>query len=98
MDGIANRIAALAFGPRNVALVAGYNKLVKDLAEAQHRLETMAAPANAQRLACKTPCAQTGVCANCQARRASAAIIWCCASKRQKGRILRLVWRRALGF
>lgn len=61
VDGIANRIAALAFGPRNVALVAGYNKLVKDLAEAQHRLETMAAPANAQRLACKTPCAQTGV-------------------------------------
>ena len=98
VDGIANRIAALAFGPRNVALVAGYNKLVKDLAEAQHRLETMAAPANAQRLACKTPCAQTGVCANCQ----SPARICCdylvLRQQRQKGRIRVILVSEALGF
>ena len=85
-------------GARNVALVAGYNKLVKDLAEAQHRLETMAAPANAQRLACKTPCAQTGVCANCQ----SPARICCdylvLRQQRQKGRIRVILVAGALGF
>lgn len=98
VDGLANRIAALAFGPRNVALVAGCNKLVKDLAEAQHRLETLAAPANAQRLACKTPCAQTGVCANCQ----SPARICCdylvLRQQRQKGRIRVILVAETLGF
>lgn len=91
-------LPALAFGPRNVALVAGCNKLVKDLAEAQHRLETLAAPANAQRLACKTPCAQTGVCANCQ----SPARICCdylvLRQQRQKGRIRVILVAEALGF
>ena len=64
----------------------------------QHRLETMAAPANAQRLACKTPCAQTGVCANCQ----SPARICCdylvLRQQRQKGRIRVILVAEALGF
>ena len=75
-----------------------FRELVKDLAEAQHRLETLAAPANAQRLACKTPCAQTGVCANCQ----SPARICCdylvLRQQRQKGRIRVILVAETLGF
>lgn len=62
VDGNANRIAALCYGPRTVILVVGSNKLVPDLVAAQRRVKTVAAPRNAARLHCQTPCAATGVC------------------------------------
>ena len=65
VDGNSNRVAAIAYGPARVLLVVGSNKIVRDLDEAQMRLETFAAPANAKRLSCKTPCAVTGKCEHC---------------------------------
>jgi len=66
IDGNGNRVAALTFGPRRVIVVAGRNKLVDgDLAAAIYRVKNMAAPPNAKRLNCNTPCAKTGFCANC---------------------------------
>lgn len=65
VDGNSNRIAALAFGPRKVVMVVGINKIVKDLEAAKVRVQEFAAPANAKRLNCKTPCALTGICENC---------------------------------
>jgi len=66
IDGNGNRVAALTFGPRRVTVVAGRNKLVDgDLAAAIYRVKNMAAPTNAKRLNCNTPCAKTGFCANC---------------------------------
>ena len=65
VDGNANRIAAITFGTQNVLLVVGCNKIVKDLDEANRRVKKIAAPANAARLNCKTPCAVTGNCADC---------------------------------
>ena len=65
VDGNSNRVAAIAYGPASVILVVGSNKIVRDLDEAQMRLETFAAPANAKRLSCKTPCAVTGKCEHC---------------------------------
>ena len=66
VDGNANRVAAITFGPASVILVVGCNKIVKDLAAADARVKAVAAPANAKRLSCKTPCAVTGQCENCQ--------------------------------
>lgn len=66
VDGNANRVAAISFGPENVVLVVGYNKITADLAGAQQRVRTLAAPANARRLSCKTPCAVTGTCEDCK--------------------------------
>ncbi len=65
VDGNANRVAAMCFGPESVICVVGYNKIVPDLQAAQERLETIAAPANAVRLERKTPCTTTGRCENC---------------------------------
>ena len=65
VDGNANRVAALTFGPKSVILVVGCNKLVRDLAEAERRVKEISAPANCNRLGCKTPCAVTGQCADC---------------------------------
>ncbi len=66
VDGNANRVAAITFGPASVILVVGCNKLVKDVAEAERRVREVAAPANAKRLSCQTPCASAGHCADCR--------------------------------
>lgn len=42
-DGIGNRVAALAYGPKRVVLIAGINKVVPTLEAAIQRVETTAA-------------------------------------------------------
>lgn len=62
VDGRANRVAALAFGPKSVIVVVGCNKIVDDLKAAAERVKTIAAPLNAKRLQCQTYCGVNGVC------------------------------------
>ncbi|MCG4878066.1 lactate utilization protein, partial [Eggerthella lenta] len=47
IDGNANRVAAIAFGPRNVLMIVGMNKVVKTEADALSRAKNVAAPINA---------------------------------------------------
>ncbi len=65
LDMIGNRVGALTFGPQNVVVLTGRNKIVANLDEAISRIKSYAAPANAIRLAKKTPCAKTSVCHDC---------------------------------
>ncbi|MBU1003735.1 MAG: lactate utilization protein [Proteobacteria bacterium] len=65
LDGTGNRVAALAFGPRFVIVVAGRNKVVPDLDAAFARVRNHAAPVNSMRLDRKTPCVKTLRCENC---------------------------------
>lgn len=62
VDGNSNRVSALLYGPKKVIIVAGINKIVKDLDAAVLRVKTVAAPKNAKRLSCETYCAHTGHC------------------------------------
>lgn len=66
VDGRGNRVAALTYGPASVILVVGKNKVVDDADAARMRNYGHAAPANAHRLGCATPCATTGECADCR--------------------------------
>ena len=66
MDGNGNRVAALIYGPRQVIVVAGLNKVAKDLDAAIARVRGTAAPTNAQRFPINTPCKVTGTCADCK--------------------------------
>ena len=65
IDGNGNRVAALIYGPENVIILAGMNKVAKDVAEAVDRVHLTATPMNCVRLNKQTPCAVTGVCADC---------------------------------
>ena len=66
IDGTGNRVAALCFGPEQVIVGAGMNKVAGDLEGAMRRAREVAAPVNAQRFAgLKTPCSVTGLCADC---------------------------------
>ena len=62
VDGNSNRVAAICYGPASVIIVAGYNKIVKNIEAAVRRVKTVAAPANCRRLHCKTYCAEKGEC------------------------------------
>ena len=62
VDGLGNRISAICYGPKKVIVVAGVNKIVKNIEQAITRLRTEAAPKNAARLGCATPCNHTGIC------------------------------------
>ena len=62
VDGNSNRIAAIAFGPKSVIIIAGYNKIVRDIKEAELRVKREAAPPNCVRLNCETYCKEKGEC------------------------------------
>ena len=66
IDGNANRVSAIAYGPRNVIMIIGMNKVTKDLENAWSRARNEAAPINAQRFGLDTPCCKTGSCFDCK--------------------------------
>lgn len=65
IDGTGNRVSAMIFGPKEVLVIAGMNKLCLNEKEAIERIRQYSAPANAIRLQKKTPCAKTGHCMEC---------------------------------
>lgn len=65
IDGTGNRVAALIYGPENVIIMAGMNKVAANIDEALSRVHNTATPMNCKRLNKKTPCSTTGVCADC---------------------------------
>ena len=66
LDMIGNRASGITFGPRNVVVMVGRNKIVEDLDAAIERIKDYAGPTNAMRLNKKTPCAKTSVCEECK--------------------------------
>jgi len=65
IDGNGNRAAAVIYGPRKVILVAGENKIVRDMDEGFWRMRNVAAIANNIRLKKNNPCVKTGKCEDC---------------------------------
>ncbi len=110
VDGRSNRVAALLYGPDSVVVIAGVNKIVTDLDEAIRRHKTVAAPANAARLHCNTPCIRTGkcvslmrqdedsMCAGCASEDRICANYVVSARQRERGRIKVILVGEALGF
>ncbi len=106
VDGNANRIAALTFGPKTVIVIAGVNKIVPDLEAAVRRLKTVAAPANTKRLNCATYCKETGHCVGLEGgmtEGCSSPDRICCSylvqgPQRQAGRIKVILVNEELGY
>lgn len=66
IDGNANRVSAIAQGPKKVIFIVGMNKVCPDTDTAMKRARNVAAPINAQRFGLKTPCSKTGKCFDCK--------------------------------
>ena len=93
-----NRVGAINFGPKNVILVIGRNKLVPDLEAAFNRVKDVAAPINAIRLNRKTPCTKTAVCQDCKSPE-RICNVWTVTEKSfPKGRIRIVLINQDLGF
>ena len=68
IDGNGSRVAPIIYGPEQVILVVGTNKIVSDSEEAMQRVRQIAAPLDAKRLGKNTPCVKLGKCINCKSK------------------------------
>lgn len=63
VDGMGNRVGAVAYGPKTVFFVVSHSKVVDGgINTAIARIKKIACPQNARRLGLKTGCALTGLC------------------------------------
>ncbi len=65
IDGRGNRVSFMIYGPEQVIIVTGMNKVVSSVKEGIRRSRNIAAAANTVRLKKETPCAKTGRCGDC---------------------------------
>ena len=106
VDGNANRVAAISFGPEKVIMIVGVNKIVSNIDEAVKRVKTVAAPKNAVRLNCKTYCNVKGHCVDmeggigkgCDSPQRLCRHYLVCAKQKDKGRINVIFVNEELGY
>ena len=98
MDGMGNRVASLIYGPKNVLMLVGINKIVKNHEAAIARVRGTAAPINAQRFDVGTPCKKTGRCADCRFPDSICCTMTVMRLCRPQGRIKVLLFGEEAGF
>ena len=98
IDGAGNRASAIIFGPKNILVIAGMNKVTDDLESAIQRARTVAAPMNKQRFEPNTPCSVNGACADCKAEGCICNHIVVTRHCRPAGRIKFILVGETLGF
>ena len=98
LDGNANRVAALAYGPKKLVLIVGMNKVCPDLDAAMKRARSVAATINAQRFGLSTPCAKTGACLDCKSPDTICCQFLITRYSRHAGRVHVILVNDTLGF
>lgn len=98
IDGNANRVSAIAQGPKKVVFLVGMNKVCDDLDGAMKRARNVAAPANAQRFDVDTPCKKTGKCFDCKSPDTICCQFLITRFSRHAGRIHVILVNDNLGF
>ena len=99
IDGVGNRVAAMIFGPKQVIVVVGMNKVRKTADIAYARAQTIAGPANMQRFPnLKTPCNESGTCGDCLSPDSICASIVRMRICKPKGRIKVILIGKDLGL
>ena len=98
VDGNANRVSAIAQGPKKVIFIVGMNKITKDVDSAMKRARNVAAPINAQRFGLSTPCTSTGSCMDCKSPDTICCQILITRYSKHKDRIHVILVNDNLGF
>ena len=98
IDGNANRVSAIAQGPKKVLFIVGMNKVCDDIDGAMKRARNVAATANAQRFNLSTPCSKTGSCMNCKSPDTICCQFLITRFSRHPGRIHVILVNDSLGF
>ncbi len=98
IDGNSNRVSAIAQGPKKVIFIVGMNKVCRDTDSALDRARNIAAPINSQRVGVRTPCTETGSCANCKSEECICCQFLITRFSRHKDRIHVILVNEDLGF
>lgn len=98
VDGSGNRTSAMIFGPDNVIVIVGRNKLVTTEDEAIERNREVSGPANAKRLSRKTPCTELGYCTDCTSPERICNSFTFIKRQFSKGRIKVFIVNKDLGY
>jgi len=88
----------MLYGPDNVIVIVGVNKIVRDVQEAIERNKEYAAPANAKRLNRNTPCTKVGYCMDCSSSERICNDYVLIRRQGQKGRIKVIIVGKELGY
>lgn len=98
IDGVANRLAAICYGPKHVLMIVGINKVVKSVEDAISRARNIAAPINAQRFDIDTPCKKTGCCYDCKSLDTICCQLLITRYSKIKGRIILILVDDNIGY
>ena len=98
IDGNGSRVAPMLYGPKQVIIVTGINKIVKNLEEAEIRVRQYVAPIDAKRLNKDTPCSKLGYCIDCKSPNRICNDFVVIKGQFNKGRIKVVIVGEDLGF
>lgn len=109
VDGNSNRVACIVYGPRQVIMIVGKNKIVADINAAIQRVKEAAAPPNCKRLNIVSPCSKLGKCVSltkedpfmcdgCEQDDRICCNYVVCAKQRHKDRIKVIIVNENLGY
>lgn len=98
IDGNGNRVAAMIYGPKDVYVIAGLNKIFETEEEAIGHIKNVSAPANALRLGLNTGCASVGKCVNCMSENRICSAYVKLAHQSNKNRIHIIIMKQELGY
>ena len=98
IDGNGNRVGMIVYGPKNIIVVAGMNKVCATIEDAVKRARSVAAPMNQQRFGLPNPCTCTGICADCLTETSICNQILITRNCKPAGRIKFVLVGEELGF
>lgn len=98
VDHSGNRVAAITFGPDNVIIVVGVNKIVDTWEEAIKRVKNVSCPLNAKRAGFNPPCVKLNKCVDCSSTERVCNSISIIEGQSVKGRIRVFIINEDLGF
>ena len=98
VDHSGNRVASIIFGPDNVIIVVGKNKVVDTLDEAIKRVKNIACPLNAKRAGFNPPCVELEKCVDCVSKERVCNSLVIIEGQSDKNRIKLLIVDEECGF
>ncbi len=98
IDHSGNRVAAMIYGPDNVIVVIGVNKIKDTLDEAIRRAKDIAAPLNAKRAGYNPPCVELNKCIDCDSKDRSCNNLVIIGGQVKKERLKICIIDKEMGF
>lgn len=98
IDYTGNRVASMIYGPKEVYVIAGKNKIFDSEASAIEHVKNVACPANCARYHRNTPCVKLGKCVECASEEKLCSSYVKMGFQKEKNRIKVIILDEEYGF